>query len=144
MHYQKGMADIKTDLQRKIVSYQTILKKTYAQAEKDNNQRKKANKSKDREAKETPTSLQAAQKRKFVGSSSAALEQRCQPSKPSLASTKTASQLRTDKTRKVSSKEKAVESLDQLKSAYFAKMQSLTKKLDCERVLTAHHRREDS
>ena len=35
MHYQKGMTDIKQDLQRKIVTYQTILKKTYAQAEKD-------------------------------------------------------------------------------------------------------------
>ena len=29
------MSDIKSDLQRKIVSYQTILKKTYAQAERD-------------------------------------------------------------------------------------------------------------
>ena len=35
MHYQKGMTDIKQDLQRKIVTYQSILKKTYAQADKE-------------------------------------------------------------------------------------------------------------
>ena len=35
MHYQKGMTDIKQDLQRKICSYQSILKKTYAAAEKE-------------------------------------------------------------------------------------------------------------
>ena len=39
-----------------------------------------------------------------------------------------------EKSRKASSKDK-VESLDQLKSAYFAKMQTLTKKLDSERVI---------
>lgn len=35
MHYQKGMTDIKQDLQRKIVTYQSILKKTYEQAAKE-------------------------------------------------------------------------------------------------------------
>ena len=41
MHYQKGMTDIKQDLQRKIVSYQSILKKTYAQAEKEKQAKKR-------------------------------------------------------------------------------------------------------
>ena len=47
-----------------------------------------------------------------------------------------------DKSRKASSKDK-VESLDQLKSAYFAKMQTLTKKLDSERVIGKTSYRKD-
>ena len=96
--------------------------------------------------KETPTSLLANQKRKASGNNrSAALEQRCQPSKTLLSSTKTSQQLRAEKSRKGSSKEK-IESLDQLKSAYFAKMQSLTKKLDSERVIGTNnsHRKDES
>ena len=86
MHYQKGMSDIKSDLQRKIVSYQTILKKTYAQAEREKQTKKKvsSNRSKDRDSsgrQETPTSLAISQKRKASGlanrSSAAMGEQRC-------------------------------------------------------------------
>ena len=33
MHYQRGMKDVKQDLQRKIFSYQSILKKTYGNTE---------------------------------------------------------------------------------------------------------------
>ena len=51
-----------------------------------------------------------------------------------------------EKTRKQSNSKEKVESLDQLKSAYFAKMQSLTKKLDNDRVVGSnqHLRKDDS
>lgn len=59
------MSDIKQDLQRKIVSYQTILKKTYAQAEREKITKKRVVSAKSKErsgdvssntGRDTPTS----------------------------------------------------------------------------------------
>ena len=65
MHYQRGMTDIKQDLQRKICSYQSILKKTYAAAEKEKVAKKtKARGSRDRDHSSKGQSATSTQRRR--------------------------------------------------------------------------------
>ena len=62
------MTDIKQDLQRKICSYQSILKKTYAAAEKEKVAKKtKAKGSRERDHSSKGQSMMSTQKRRAQG-----------------------------------------------------------------------------
>ena len=78
------MTDIKQDLQRKICSYQSILKKTYAAAEKEKVAKKtKAKGSREREHSSKAQSMLSTQKKRAqgTGASTSYTETGCQPSK---------------------------------------------------------------